>query len=214
VVPEPVTEPVVDPESANRPPDLRGQSAAQQPVELRRVGPGGAMAPDNAFAVALLTLWHSAAESGGAVGFPADVPRSTVGSAIAPVMEAIKSGRSFAVALAQHRHVVGFALLDRGTLDQAHTGTVSLVMVAASRRGAGHGSQLMRNLLEAAAAAGLTRVRVLVPATGGLERFFGRFGFVECGRLPGWLRTAGAADGDALLLVAEVPVAVPPAVGG
>jgi GNAT superfamily N-acetyltransferase len=190
---------------ANRPPDLRGRSTEQEPVELRRVGAGGSMAPDNAFAVALLTLWHGVAADGGAVGFPPDVARSTVGSAIAPVVDAVKSGRAFALALAQHRHVVGFALLERGTLDQAHTGTMSLVMVESSRRESGHGAELVHGLFGIAAGAGIERIRVLVPAAAELEPFWRRFGFAECGRLPGWIHTGEALADDAVLLVADVP---------
>jgi len=166
------------------------------------------MAPDNAFAVALLTLWHGVAVGGGAVGFPPEVARSTVGSSIAPVVEAVKSGRAFALALAQHRHVVGFALLERGVLDQAHTGTMSLVMVELSRRGSGHGTELVHGLLEIAAGVGIERVRVLVPAAAGLEQFLHRFGFAECGRLPGWFRTDAGVD-DGVLLVATVPATTP-----
>lgn len=195
---------------ANRPPDLVGRASEQEPVQLRRVGAGGSMAPDNAFAVALLTLWHGTAAAGGAVGFPPDVARPVVGSAIAPVVDAVKSGRAFALALAQHRHVVGFGLLERGALDQAHTGTMSLVMVDPSRRGSGHGTELVRGLFEVAAGVGIERVRVLVPAAAGMERFLVRFGFVECGRLPGWFRTAAGFD-DGLLLVADVPEPAPPA---
>lgn len=213
MVPEPVTdaapEPVSGPRPAARPPDLRGRSTGNEPVQLRRVGAGGSMAPDNAFAVALLTLWHGVAVGGGAVGFPPDVARSTVGGALAPVVDAVKSGRAFALALAQHRHVVGFALLERGPLDQAHTGTVSLVMVESSRRGVGHGTELVRGLFDIAAGAGIERVRVLVPAAAGLERFFQRFGFAECGRLPGWLRTGDGPVDDGLLLATDVPAGAP-----
>lgn len=170
------------------------------------------MAPDNAFAVALLTLWHGVARTGGAVGFPSDTARSAIGSAIAPVVDGIKSGRSFALALAQHRHVVGFALLERGTLDQLHTGTLSLVMVESSRQGTGLGSRLVQELLALAATVGIERVLVLVPAAAGLERFFAPFGFVEGGRLPGWSRSGNGSEDDALLLVAEVPAA--PAAAG
>lgn len=198
---------------APRPPDLRDTSTRDEPVELRRVGAGGSMAPDNAFAVALLTLWHGVAAGGGAVGFPAAVARATVGGAIAPVVDAVKSGRSLAFALAQHRHVVGFALLERGTLDQAHTGTVAMVMVEASRRRSGLGTRLVDALLDAAAAVGVERVRVLVPAGAGLTEFFGRFGFTASGRLPGWIRGADAADDDAILLTAVIPAAQPPDVG-
>lgn len=205
MVPEPVTPDEAVPGDPPRPPDLRGRSTADEPVELRRVGAGGSMAPDNAFAVALLTLWHGVALTGGVVGFPVDVARSTVGSAIAPVVDGIKAGRSFALALAQHRHVVGFALLERGTLDQAHTGTVSLVMVETSRQRSGQGSRLVQGLLDLAATVGIERVQVLVPAGAGLADFFARFGFRECGRLPGWTRAGNGSEDDALVLVADVP---------
>ena len=205
MVPTPVTAGA----ESHRPPDLQDRAVETEPVQLRRVGAGGSMAPDNAFAVALLTLWHDVAGGGGAVGFPPDVARSTVGAAIAPVVDAVKSGRAFAMALAQHRHVVSFGLLERGTLDQAHTATMSLVMVESSRRTTGLGTQLVQGLLGIAAGVGIERVLVLVPAAIGLERFFARFGFVEAGRLPGWVRTGEAPDDDGLLLVADVPAATP-----
>ena len=61
------------------------------PVEVRRVGPGGSMASDKAFAVALLTLWHRVAQAGGAVGFVLPADRSSVGAAVS---EVIKQGVS------------------------------------------------------------------------------------------------------------------------
>ena len=187
MVPEPVTEP-----------------AAAPSAELRRVGPGGSMAPDNAFAVALLTLWHRVAQAGGAVGFPSDVERSLVGRAVSPVVDAVKSGRAYALAVARSRHVVGFALLERGTRDRSHTATLSLLMVDPDSRRLGLGADLVGGILRVAADVGIERVVTGVP-DGALSAYFSRFGFTEAGRLPGWLR--GRSDVDEILLTTLLPPA-------
>lgn len=185
-------------------PGRQDAAGAADDVELRRVGPGSAMASDSAFAVALLTLWHAVAQAGGHVGFPADVERSTIGGAVAPVLDAVKAGRAHAVALARKRQVMGFALLERGALDRSHTGELALVMVEPDSQRLGLGSRLVHELLAVAGEVGIERVRVSVPADAGLAPFFGRFGLVECGRLPGWVRRDGGPDDDEVMLAGPV----------
>ena len=67
----------------------------------------------------------------------------------------------------------------------------------------------MQELQAIAAEVGIERIRVLVPADSGLERFFHRFGFAARGRLPGWFRTGETPVDDGVLLTADVPVTVP-----
>jgi predicted N-acetyltransferase YhbS len=174
------------------------------PVVVRRVGPGGTMASDNAFAVALLTLWHRVSEAGGAVGFARGVDRSAVGAAVAEVVDDLRTGRSLAVALAKDRNVIGFGVLRPGTRTKAHTGTVSSVMVDPFHQGGGLGVLLMDAVIGLAVAAGLERVVLGVRSGMGLESFYARFGFVECGRLPGWIKLGSDGDRDEILMMRTI----------
>lgn len=173
-------------------------------VEVRRVGPGASMASDNAFAAALLGLWHRVAQAGGSVGFVAPVDRTEVGAAVSEVVAGLRSGRAHGFALTRKRDVIGFALLESGIGASAHTAQIGLVMVEPARQGAGLGTDLMGATLRFAAAAEVERIRVVLPADERLQSFFGRFGFVESGRSPGWIRDAAGLDIDAVLMTAPV----------
>jgi len=187
VVPEPVTR--AD----------RGHEA-----QVRRVGPGGSIASDNAFAVALLTLWHRVIEAGGLVGFVPSVDRSALGPAVSLVLDDLKSGRTLAFALTRNRDVIGFAMLRPGTGTGSHTGQVELVMVDPGSRRSGLGTRLVRAVVDLASATGLERLRSEVRADQGLERFAGQLGFGEVGRLTGWTRLAPGPDQDEILMTRHV----------
>ncbi|SDO23071.1 Ribosomal protein S18 acetylase RimI [Nakamurella panacisegetis] len=180
-----------------------GHRASDQPVEIRRVGPGGEMASDNAFALALLNLWHSVSEAGGAVGFTPPVDRVAVGGAVATVIEDLRSGRVRAVAAVRGRDVIGFASIRPGRQTQSHTGSITQVMVSPGSQGTGIGRRLVEAVLELAAEMTLERVQLRVRDGVGLAEFYGRFGFREVGRLPNWIRVAPGDDRDEVLLVKE-----------
>ncbi|MFI4926472.1 MAG: tetratricopeptide repeat protein [Burkholderiales bacterium] len=91
-----------------------GPDTGEAAVEVRRVGPGGSMAPDSAFAVALLALWHRVAQAGGAVGFLPSVDRSELGYPVSRVIADLRSGRAYGYALTRGRDVIGFVLLEQG----------------------------------------------------------------------------------------------------
>lgn len=173
-------------------------------VQVRRVGPGGSMASDNAFAVALLTLWHRVSEAGGAVGFGRPVDRAVVGPAVSSVIDSLRSGRAQAFALTSRRDVVGFAMITPGVRTQAHTGSITSVMVDPAHQGRGLGVSLMNATLGLAAELGLEQVRLGVRSGVGLEKFYLALGFVEIGRLPGWIRVAPDDDRDEILMVRPI----------
>ena len=181
-----------------------GHRATEAPVEIRRVGPGGEMASDNAFALALLNLWHAVSETGGAVGFTPPVDRVAVGGAVAAVIEDLRSGRARAFAAVRGRDVVGFAVLRPGRQTQSHTGSITQVMVAPGTQGTGVGRRLVDAVLVLSGELGLERVQLGVRAGVDLEEFYGRFGFREVGRLPEWIRVAPGDDRDEVLLVKEL----------
>lgn len=173
-------------------------------AQVRRVGPGCSIASDNAFAVALLTLWHRVTEAGGLLGFAPSVDRSALGAAVSVVLDDLKSGRAFAFAVTRNRDVIGFAMLRPGTGTGSHTGQVELVMVDPGSRRSGLGTRLVRAIVDLASAAGLDRLRSGVRADPGLERFAALLGFSETGRLTGWIRVTPGPDHDEIVMTRPV----------
>ncbi len=162
------------------------------------------MAPDNAFAVALLTLWHRVAEAGGAVGFALPVDRAQLGAAVAGVIDDLRSGRACAFALTRNRAVVGFALLEPGRQISAHTGVIKSVMVEPAGQRNGLGRILMESILTLATRIGLQRVSLTVRDGTGAEKFYTDLGFVETGRLPGWIRLGPHDERDQVTMFRSV----------
>ena len=211
MVPRPVSGPLptgsepVSPESEPHAPESPGSaSPGPDQVTLRRVGPGGTWASDSAFGVAVVTLWHRVAESGGAVGFASTVSRAEVAAVVAGLVDDLRSGRAFGFALNRHRTLVGVGLLRPGRGLSRHTGEIVAVMVDPDLRGSGSGTRLMTALLAQAREAGVQRVEAAVRDGAGLQDFFGRFGFAEWGRRPGWIRLGPGQERDEIILGAAV----------
>ena len=214
MVPRPVSGPLptgsepVSPESEPHAPESPGSaSPGPDQVTLRRVGPGGTWASDSAFGVAVVTLLHRVAESGGAVGFAAIVSRAEVAAVVAGLVDDLRSGRAFGFALNRHRTLVGVGVLRPGRGLSGHTGEIVAVMVDPDLRGSGSGTRLMTALLAQAHEVGVQKVQAAVRDGAGLEKFFGRFGFAEWGRRPGWIRVGPGQDRDEIILGATVTTA-------
>lgn len=62
----------------------------------------------------------------------------------------------------------------------------------------------MNATLGLAAELGLEQVRLGVRSGVGLEKFYLALGFVEIGRLPGWIRVAPDDDRDEILMVRPI----------
>ncbi|MEJ7647845.1 MAG: GNAT family N-acetyltransferase [Nakamurella sp.] len=173
---------------------------------LHQVGPNGSMASDAQFGLALTTLWHTVSEAGGAVGFVPGTPRPDVARRSAALLDAIRRGSIDAIAVTADRTLVGFAALRAGTGVIAHTGDVGPLMVDPGLQGSGLGALLMQAVLDLARGRGLERLSLSARDGHGLPEFYRRFGFVEWGRRPGWVRVAGAEapggpdDRDEILL--------------
>ncbi len=173
-------------------------------MQIRRVGPGRSMASDNAFAVALLTLWHRVAESESSAqvaGQDGIVDRAALGAAVAPIVDDLRSGRTTALAATVNRDVIGFLALRAGTGWSAHTGTISLLLVHPERQRSGLGSELIRVALELAAESKLDRLAAFVPADSGLAALLQGLGFELGGRLPGWVRSGARTDDELVLIL-------------
>jgi GNAT superfamily N-acetyltransferase len=173
-------------------------------ITVDRVGPGGGVASDSAFGVALVTLWQQVAEAGGPVGFALPVVRADIAARAAGLVDEVRTGRLVGVAANQARRLVGVGFLRPGRGSGQHTGRVELLLIGPERQRAGLGSRLMAELLEQARERGLQRLEVAVPDGEGLAGFFGRFGFAEWGRRPGWIRMGAGDERDEVVMGAEL----------
>lgn len=177
-------------------------AGTSEPARLLQVGPGGELAADSQFGVALTTLWHDVSVAGGAVGFTSEVERSAIAAAAARLVGRLQAGTAIGLALIEQRELVGFGLLTPGTGITAHTGELTHVMVAPGRQGSGYGRLLMQGLIDLAAERQITALALTVRDGHGLADFYGQFGFAETGRRPGWLRISADDVRDEVLLVA------------
>lgn len=173
-------------------------------IEVHRVGPGGDLAADSSFGVALTGLWHAVSQAGGSVGFVPPVERPSVAARVAPVVEALRAGRSQAVVGIFGRSLVGFGELRPGLGLQAHTGHIVIVMVHPEHAGSMLGSRIVTALIALARESGLTRLDLSVRDGEGLEHFFPRFGFVIWGRRPRWIRVAPGDYRDEICYLLEL----------
>lgn len=179
-------------------PEPTGDQSSTAPV-LRRVGPGGTLASDHAFGVALVTLWHRVAQTGPAAGFAAGADRGEVARLVPPLVEELRSGRSTGYAVNAGRLLVGFGMLRPGVGSARHSATVPLLLTDPDHLRSGVGSQLLQALRDAATGTGVDRVEIAVDPD--QAAFFLGRGFVEWGRRPGWRRPGAPAEArDELLL--------------
>lgn len=187
-----------------REPPAQALGTGHQPdVGSHLVGPSGTMPADNQFGLALTSLWHAVSLGGGAVGFLPSVQRPEVAARAAAVVADLRAGRSLGVALIADRQLVGFAKLAPGAGLIAHTGEITLVMVDPALQGRNLGSLLMNRILALATERGMERVTLSIRDGEGLQGFYSRFGFVEWGRKPGWVRVGPGDDRDEIFYWAD-----------
>lgn len=188
------------PAGAAVPPDGGVPDQGEQPVvRIDRVGPGGGVPSDNAFGVALVTLWQRVADAGGPVGFAPPVVRSEVAARASGLVDEIRTGRIAAVVANRSHRLVGAGLLRPGRGTEGHTGHVELIMVDPAHNRAGLGGRLIDALIGQARERGLERVDLDAAEYPRLGAFLSRRGFAEWGRRPGWIRSPDGDDRDEIV---------------
>ena len=118
-------------------------AVTDEPVlRIDRAGPGGGVPSDNAFGVALVSLWQRVIEAGGSVGFAPPVVRPEVAARAAGLVDEIRTGRVIAVAANRSHRLIGAGLLRPGRGTAEHTGHLELLLVNPEQTRAGVGAQL------------------------------------------------------------------------
>ncbi|MDH6577354.1 GNAT family N-acetyltransferase [Kitasatospora sp. MAP5-34] len=147
-----------------------------------------------------IRLWTDASNAGGAVGF---VPPVTVDQARAAaekhfaglgpgcpdrllIAREVGSGRLAGMLIFEDMR---FPLMD-------HWRLLKLVMVHPDLQGRGYGAELMGEAERIARGWGLSALRLTLRGGLGLEKFYGRCGYTEVGRVPAALRVAPGDDRD------------------
>jgi GNAT superfamily N-acetyltransferase len=154
---------------------------------------------DNAFGVALVSLWQRVLEGGGQVGFGVPVVRPEVAARAAGLVDEIRTGRVIAVAANRSHRLIGAGLLRPGRGSADHTGHLELILVDPAHARTGIGAQLLTEVLRLARDRALVAVDLDAADDPGLNAFFARFGFERWGLRPGWIRTGTDANLDEIV---------------
>ncbi|MGY1695147.1 GNAT family N-acetyltransferase [Geodermatophilus sp. SYSU D00814] len=153
----------------------------------------------------LLACWTDVTNAGGAVGFVPPVTPDDVAPVLDAVVGRVALGRERLVVLRVDGELGGFAVLSLSVSPlRRHWATVLRVQVHPRLQGRGLGRVLVSGVHEAARAMGLEMLHLTVRGGSGLERFYGRFGYREFGRMPGAIRLAPGDDREEIHLVARL----------
>ncbi|AZI58459.1 GNAT family N-acetyltransferase [Nakamurella antarctica] len=171
---------------------------------VRRVGPGQpgaadgdrntALASDNFFAAALLTLWHRVSQAGGSVGYLPTATRQEIAPAAAAAVDEIRAGKRKALVFTQHTDIakdqlIACAFLVPATIAlHSHRAEVRTVIVDPDHQGRGLGRALLGEVDKYASELGIDTLTLSVRGGRGLEKFYEGIGFTEYGRLPDSIR--------------------------
>ncbi len=167
---------------------------------MRRVGPGQpgaavgarstALASDNFFAAALLTLWHRVSEAGGSVGFVPSVTRQQVAPAVAKAVDELRAGTRKAIVftkdtdLARNQLLACAFLIPNFSDLSSHRIDVRTLMVDPAAQGQGLGKKLVKEVIAYARELGAQTLTLSARGGEGLEKFYESLGFIEWGRMP------------------------------
>ncbi|MDH6126464.1 GNAT family N-acetyltransferase [Kitasatospora sp. GP82] len=156
--------------------------------------------PDLGLREEIVRLWTDASNAGGAVGFVSPVTVDDVRAAAEKLFAGVEPGCPDRLLVAREPETgrlagflffedMRFALMD-------HWRMLKAVMVHPDFQGRGFGIELMGEAERIARAWGLSALRLTLRGGHGLEKFYGRCGYTEVGRVPGAIRVASGDDRD------------------
>jgi GNAT superfamily N-acetyltransferase len=150
---------------------------------------------------AVVRLWVSVTNAGGAVGFLPPVDEELVGPVADAALDAVTNGPDHLLAGFDDGRLVALLFItDNRFVLKGHWRVLRRVMVTPGGQGKGYGSALMRAAERIAAGHGIEGFQVTVRGGTGTEAFYEKLGYFEVGRLPGAIRVAPGDDRDELIM--------------
>ncbi|MBW0101000.1 GNAT family N-acetyltransferase [Pseudonocardia sp. KRD291] len=139
----------------------------------------------------VVALWEAVVRSGGAVGFPADVPGREIETAAAALHEGTVQGTEHMLVERGAGGLRGLVVLRpaQGNLFE-HRAAVTKLMVEPSCQGAGIGSRLLERVVDSARQRGFLQLRLSTRGGGPLPEFYSRRGWTQVGVFPRALQVA------------------------
>jgi predicted N-acetyltransferase YhbS len=168
----------------------------------------GPVAAEELDPVALQQLWFDVTEAGGAVGLRPPITLADTRPLVDELLLSAAEGRCELVAAratsTSSQHVVGLVAIERGRSARvAHRVLLRRLMVHPDLQGTGVGARLVLAAHELARVGGGELVVAELRDGLGLEGFYTRLGYRECGRIPGAL-AFGDDRLDEVLMVADL----------
>ncbi|MFG1868648.1 GNAT family N-acetyltransferase [Micromonospora arborensis] len=149
----------------------------------------------------IVDLWTDVSNAGGAVGFVPPVTAADVRATADPTFAGIADGADrLLVGYAGDRLAALLIFSDNRFPLKAHWCVLKRVMVHPDTQGSGYGSALMAEAARLGREFGHEALHVTLRDGLGLDKFYGRLGYREIGRLPGALRLAADDDRDEILM--------------
>ncbi|MBG6067598.1 GNAT family N-acetyltransferase [Micromonospora ureilytica] len=156
----------------------------------------------------IVDLWVDVSNAGGAVGFVPPVNAAEVHVIAGPTFAGIVDGPDrLLVGYSGGRLAAMLIFSDNRFPLKAHWCVLKRVMVHPDTQGAGYGSALMVEAARLGRVFGHEALHITVRDGLGLDKFYGRLGYREIGRLPGALRVAADDDRDEILMWLDLTVA-------
>jgi GNAT superfamily N-acetyltransferase len=157
---------------------------------------------------AVVDLWVSVTNAGGAVGFLPPVDSELVGPVADAALDGVLTGPDHLLAGFDDGRLVALLFItDNRFVLKGHWRVLRRVMVTPGSQGKGYGTALMREAARVSATLGLDGLQVTVRGGTGTEAFYEKLGYFEVGRLPGALRVAPGDDRDELIM--WLPISLP-----
>jgi GNAT superfamily N-acetyltransferase len=161
-----------------------------------------ALAPDLTpeLRAGIVSLWTDASNAGGAVGFVPPVTEDQVRVTAEHQFAGVGPGQPDQLLVAYETEsgrlagLLFFEDMRFGLMD--HWRLLKRVMVHPDFQGLGYGCRLMAEAERVARSWGLDGLRLTLRGGLGLEKFYGRCGYHEVGRVPGAIRVAPGDDRD------------------
>ncbi|MEU8422175.1 GNAT family N-acetyltransferase [Micromonospora sp. NPDC048835] len=155
----------------------------------------------------IVDLWVDVSNAGGAVGFVPPVTTADVRVTADPTFAGITDGPDRLLVGYSGDRLAGMLIFTDNRFSlTAHWCLLTRVMVHPDTQGTGYGSALMMEAARLGRTFGLEALHVTVRDGLGLDKFYGRLGFREVGRLPGALRLAPDDDRDEILMWLDLTV--------